>query len=628
MTTEPPGFELLDEIGRGGMGVVYRAHDLALDREVAVKVLQDRFPADGPATQRFLVEARITGQLQHPGIPAVHHVGRLPDGRPFLAMKLIKGRTLEEILRARPDPATDRAPLLGVFAAVCQAVGYAHAHRVIHRDLKPANVMVGAFGEVQVMDWGLAKVLGTPPTLSAPMTAGEETQGWTEISTAPESEEHTQAGSLVGTPAYIPPEQAAGELDKVDERADVFGLGALLAVILTGEPPYVGNTATAVRVMAMRGQRDDCWSRLDGCAAEAELVRLCKRCLAFEPAERPRDAGVLAAELTEYLNSVEARLRQAELASVEARAREGEERKRRELTVAAQRTLQQALTRQVAERLEGELGRLEMIGRSLAALVALRDDWEEAQLVRWMDAMLRREERIFGLFVAFEPRRFHSDLENYGLYQFRGGSRGEIRTKHLLPPGYPYRDLDWYKQARAAGEARWTEPFLDAGGGDIPMVSYTVPFNKNDGFAGVVNVDLSVRYFERLGDWLKDLDFGQRSSAFVISRAGLVISHPLPEYDFAALAATDTPPRNITDLSTDEHSRALIRRVLRDETGSGTIVDPSTGRPATWLFERVRVAGWAVVAAVEETETLELTEAQTPMPGSTTPTPAPDPADV
>ena len=162
-TTIPPlsphGYQLLDEIGHGGMGVVYRARDTVLDRDVAVKLLSNHYPADSPAAQRFLSEARITGQLQHPGIPAVHQVGTLADGRPFLAMKLIKGSTLETLLKYRPDPSADRGRLPAIFEAVCQAVGYAHAHRVIHRDLKPANVMVGAFGEVQVMDWGLAKVL-------------------------------------------------------------------------------------------------------------------------------------------------------------------------------------------------------------------------------------------------------------------------------------------------------------------------------------------------------------------------------------------------------------------------------------------------------------------------------------
>src|SRR4029077_3832314 len=195
----PPGYELLDEIGHGGMGVVYRARDTALGRDVAVKLLSERYSADSPAADRFLSEARITGQLQHPGIPAVHQVGSLADGRPFLAMKLIKGSTLEVLLKQRPDPSAERGRLLAIFEAVCQAVGYAHAHRVIHRDLKPANVMVGAFGEVQVMDWVLAKVLSEKAPATAEALAAEQTRAWTEVSPAPEAGSHTQAGSLVGT---------------------------------------------------------------------------------------------------------------------------------------------------------------------------------------------------------------------------------------------------------------------------------------------------------------------------------------------------------------------------------------------------------------------------------------------
>jgi serine/threonine protein kinase len=186
LPVNPPGYELIDEIGHGGMGTVYRARDTALDRDVAVKLLSERYPADSPAAPRFLGEARITGQLQHPGIPAVHQVGTLADGRPFLAMKLIKGSTLEAILKQRTGPAFDRGWLLAIFEAVCQAVGYAHAHRVIHRDLKPTNVMVGAFGEVQVMDWGLAKVLdGETP--AAAETPAAETRAWTEVGPTPET---------------------------------------------------------------------------------------------------------------------------------------------------------------------------------------------------------------------------------------------------------------------------------------------------------------------------------------------------------------------------------------------------------------------------------------------------------
>ncbi len=338
----PPGYELRDEIGRGGMGVVYRARDTALNRDVAVKLLADRYPADSPAAQRFLSEARITGQLQHPGIPAVHQVGALADGRPYLAMKLIQGNTLETILKQRTDAAAERGWRLAIFEAVCQAVGYAHAHRIIHRDLKPANVMVGAFGEVQVMDWGLAKVLGPEAPASADAPSATETLAWTQLSPTPETGSHTQAGSLVGTTAYIPPEQALGEIERVNERSDVFGLGALLAVILTGKPPYIGETAESVRVQAVHGKLENCFARLDASGAEPELVALCKKCLAFEPADRPADAGAVAAAVAGLRAAADERARRAELERVRvegeqatALARAAERRKRRRLVIGA-----------------------------------------------------------------------------------------------------------------------------------------------------------------------------------------------------------------------------------------------------------------------------------------------------
>ncbi len=147
-----PGYELAEEVGRGGMGVVYRARDLAMNREVAVKVLLDKYAPDSTISERFVAEAQITGQLQHPGIPAVYHVGQMEDRRPFLAMKLIKGRTLDTLLKSGRAPTPRRCSRRSR-----RPSGYAHAHGVIHRDLKPANIMVGSFGEVQVMDWGLGQ---------------------------------------------------------------------------------------------------------------------------------------------------------------------------------------------------------------------------------------------------------------------------------------------------------------------------------------------------------------------------------------------------------------------------------------------------------------------------------------
>jgi serine/threonine protein kinase len=334
-----PGYVLLGEVGRGGMGVVYRARDRSLARDVAVKLLLDYFPADSTAARRFLEEARITAQLQHPGIPAVHQAGLLPGGRPFLAMKLIKGQTLDELLKTWPDPAADRGRFVAVFESVCQAVGYAHAHRVVHRDLKPSNVMVGAFGEVQVMDWGLAKVL-TDRGVDPPGPGDHPgTPPGTEISPTRGSDEETQPGSLLGTPAFMPPEQAIGAVDRVDERSDVFGLGAVLCVILTGRPPYVADTAESTRQLAALAKLDDAHARLAACGAEPELVALCERCLAPEQADRPEDAGAVAKAVADLRAAAEERARRAELERVEAEAEARGQRKRRRVQLALAGTI-------------------------------------------------------------------------------------------------------------------------------------------------------------------------------------------------------------------------------------------------------------------------------------------------
>jgi hypothetical protein len=327
-TTSPQRYVLGEEIAHGGMGMIYRATDTALGREVAVKVLHDKYDDIGSGVaRRFADEARITTQLQHPAIPPVHDLGTLPDGRPFLAMKLIKGQTLDHLLAARPDPSAERGRFVAVFEQICQAIAYAHAHGVIHRDLKPANVMVGAFGEVQVMDWGLAKVLGERPSETADP---EETRPATLVVSLRESDGAlTQAGSVLGTPAYMPPEQAAGVVGKVDQRSDVFGLGAILAVILTGKPPYAAASAETLRGLAAIGDVADCFARLNGCGAVPELVALCKRCLSAKPAKRLAHGGEVAAAVAGLRQAAEERARAAELERVATELRGVEERKRR-----------------------------------------------------------------------------------------------------------------------------------------------------------------------------------------------------------------------------------------------------------------------------------------------------------
>ncbi len=325
-TGSPAGYLLLDEIGRGGMGVIHRARDVALGREVAIKILADQLPPRSAAALRFVEEARITGQLQHPGIPAVHQVGELPDGRPYLAMKLIQGRTLDELLKARSDSTVDHGRFLAIFEAICQAVGYAHASKVIHRDLKPQNIMVGEFGEVQVMDWGLAKAVRT--STGRPHEDADE-PAETKIQIARGMDEMTRAGSVLGTPAYMPPEQAIGAIDQIDARSDVFGLGGILSVILTGRPPFVGTDMESTRQLAAQGKLEAAFAQLDQIGAAPELVALCKRCLSVDKADRPDHAGEVAQTVANLRSAAEERARTAELDQRALTVRAVEDRKRR-----------------------------------------------------------------------------------------------------------------------------------------------------------------------------------------------------------------------------------------------------------------------------------------------------------
>lgn len=240
------------------------------------------------------------------------------------------------LLDERESVEVERSRFLGIFEQICQTMAYAHSRGVIHRDLKPSNIMVGAFGEVQIMDWGLAKVLGEGGV--ADERRAFATQQSTSIIETIRSHgsdsgnvvgSQTQLRSVLGTPAYMPPEQALGEIDRLDTRTDVFGLGAMLCEILTGKPPYVGDEAAQIFRMATRGKLADCYERLGNWHADDELIALVRACLELEPADRLPDAGAVRERITDYLQSVEQRLRQAELDRIEITTRNTEERKRR-----------------------------------------------------------------------------------------------------------------------------------------------------------------------------------------------------------------------------------------------------------------------------------------------------------
>ncbi len=285
-------YQLQGEIARGGMGAIIKGRDVDLGRELAIKVLLENHQGDPQIVRRFVEEAQIGGQLQHPGIVPVYELGTFPDRRPYFAMKLVKGRTLASLLHERTGPAQELPRFLGIFEQICQTMAYAHARGVIHRDLKPSNVMVGSFGEVQVMDWGLAKVLLQGGIADEADAQRVHETVITTVRTGPAgSGSESQAGSVLGTPAYMAPEQARGEVERIDERADVFGLGAILCEILTGRPPYSGSTREEIRAQAARGELTDAVARLDASGAEIELVALAKACLAVEIELRPRSRG-------------------------------------------------------------------------------------------------------------------------------------------------------------------------------------------------------------------------------------------------------------------------------------------------------------------------------------------------
>ena len=270
-------YRIVGEVARGGVGRIQEAVDTRLQREVAIKELihPDRNQA------RFIREAILTARLQHPAIVPVYEVGCFANDGPFIAMKLVRGKSLRDAIRERAT-VFERMELLNAVLAVVDAVAYAHSQRVIHRDLKPSNILIGNFGEVVVIDWGLAKHLDVGEVA----THGVRSPGG----------ETTQVGAVIGTPSYMPPEQALGR--PVDERADVYSLGAVLSHLLTGAAPIVGDSAEAV----LDKLRSTGPVAIAECVPQvpAELAVIVDKAMRYEAGERYRDASELAADLRRF----------------------------------------------------------------------------------------------------------------------------------------------------------------------------------------------------------------------------------------------------------------------------------------------------------------------------------------
>ena len=240
------GYVLLDKLGAGGMGGVFRVEDKALGRQVALKVI-GIVDASGEFGARLLREAKIIAQLEHPGIVPVHDVGTLPDGRVFYTMKLVQGQRLDHF-RDELGGVPER---LRTFQKICEAVSFAHAHKVLHRDLKPQNIMVGPFGEVLVMDWGLAKLL--EGEISAPTQRRRIGLEQRPTSAADRADAETAHGAVLGTPGYMAPEQARGEVETLGPQADVYSLGAVLKFLIDG----TDRAPKALSAIAGKAMRDD-----------------------------------------------------------------------------------------------------------------------------------------------------------------------------------------------------------------------------------------------------------------------------------------------------------------------------------------------------------------------------------
>jgi serine/threonine protein kinase len=276
---------LLRELGRGGMGTVWLAHDSELDREVALKVIREGSDANADAVERLAREARILARLEHPGIVPVHDVGRLPGGPLFYVMKRVEGERLDRHF----PPETPLSDRLRLFQRLCETVAFAHAHGVVHRDLKPENVMVGRFGEVLVLDWGVAKVLadGDPPRSSA---GGAPRPG------------ETAEGTVLGTLEYTSPEQLEGRVEELSPRSDIFALGAILYFLAARRAPFADRGRE--RVAPGGARRPPLPLRRVDSSLPKPLEAIVTRAMAPEPAQRYASAEALGEDIARLIDGL------------------------------------------------------------------------------------------------------------------------------------------------------------------------------------------------------------------------------------------------------------------------------------------------------------------------------------
>lgn len=297
---KPPAdrLEVESQIASGGMGSIDIAIDRALDRRIALKTLHPHLRSDDQTVRMFLREARLTGLLDHPHIVPVYDLAERESGQLFFAMKLVEGQTLAALIRALPPGVLDTATLytlLDVFAKVCDALAFAHSRGVLHCDVKPANVMVGEFGQVFLMDWGIARLITSE---ASPPSVGRVNQ---DTSAARPNSASATDNSIIGTPCYMSPEQARGDRKKLDVRSDVFLLGAMLYELLTHRPPYTGNDRSETLALAAAGTFPSPRRIAGDAAVPLELERIVMRAMARSPEDRYPSASALKDDVVRFM---------------------------------------------------------------------------------------------------------------------------------------------------------------------------------------------------------------------------------------------------------------------------------------------------------------------------------------